>query len=93
MSDRQNRPSSVEGDQVWEEIARLLALQIRLQVENQTAAILALHRAGFSPPRITQLLGLSQDTARATIHQAKGSTAKKGSHQDKQGLKASGDAS
>ena len=81
------------GDQVWEEIVRLLAVQIRLQVENQTEAILALNRAGFSPPRITQLLGLSQDIARATIHQAKTRTAKKESHKDKLGLKASGDAS
>lgn len=93
MSDWQKKPSSTGGDQVLEDIARLLALQIRLQVENQTEAILALNKAGFSPPRITQLLGLSQDTARATINQAKGRAVKNDSQKDKSGTSAGGDAS
>ncbi len=92
MSDRPTGPSSAGGDQVWEEIARLLALQIRLQVENQTEAILALSKAGFSPPRITQLLGLSQDTARATIHQVKRRTVRD-SQKNPGGTNAGGDAS
>ena len=54
-----------------EEIARLLATLVRLQVENQTQAILELGRAGFGPARIGALLGTSADTAKVTLARAR----------------------
>jgi DNA-directed RNA polymerase specialized sigma24 family protein len=50
-----------------EELARLIATQIRLSVPNQTQAILELSRAGFGPTRIAELLGTSTATAKTTI--------------------------
>jgi DNA-directed RNA polymerase specialized sigma24 family protein len=61
-----------------EEIVRLLAVQVRLAVPNQTQAILELGRAGFGPARIGELLGTSAATAKTTIHRAR----KKGSNAD-----------
>lgn len=54
-----------------EEVARLLAIQIRLGLPNQTQAILELNRAGFGPTRIAQLLGTSPATAKVTIQKAR----------------------
>jgi DNA-directed RNA polymerase specialized sigma24 family protein len=54
-----------------EEIARLLATLVRLQVENQTQAIIELGRAGFGPARIGALLGTSADTAKVTLARAR----------------------
>lgn len=50
-----------------DEIARLLATLIRLQVENQTQAIVELGKAGFGPARIGALLGTTTDTAKVTL--------------------------
>jgi DNA-directed RNA polymerase specialized sigma24 family protein len=50
-----------------EELARLIATQIRLSVPNQTQAILELSRAGFGPTRIAELLGTSTATAKVTV--------------------------
>lgn len=52
---------------IQEQVARLLAVQIRLQVENQTEAILALHQAGFGNSRIGALLGTTADVAKVTV--------------------------
>jgi DNA-binding NarL/FixJ family response regulator len=54
-----------------DEIARLLAIQIRLSVSNQTEAILELSRAGFGPTRIAELLGTSPATAKVTVAKAR----------------------
>jgi DNA-binding CsgD family transcriptional regulator len=54
-----------------DEIARLLALQIRLSLDSQTQAILELSRIGLSPRRIGELLGTSANTANVTIQKAK----------------------
>ncbi len=54
-----------------EEVARLLATQIRLSLPNQTEAILQLSRAGFGPTRIAELLGTSPATAKVTVQKAR----------------------
>lgn len=54
-----------------DEIARLLATMIRLQVENQTQAIIELGKAGIGPARIGALLGTSADTAKVTLARAR----------------------
>lgn len=54
-----------------DEIARLLATQIRLSLPNQTQAILELNRAGLSNQRIAELLGTSPATAKVTVAKAK----------------------
>jgi hypothetical protein len=63
------RTKSAEID-VNEEIVRLLALQLRLQVESQSDAIVMLSRAGFSNSRIGQLLGTTTDVAKVTVARA-----------------------
>jgi DNA-binding CsgD family transcriptional regulator len=52
---------------VNEEIVRLLALQLRLQLESQAEAIVMLSRAGFSNSRIGRLLGTTTDVAKVTV--------------------------
>lgn len=59
-----------------EEISRLLALQVRLSLENQTQAIIELGKVGFGPTRIAELLGTSPATARVTLQKAKARTPK-----------------
>jgi DNA-binding NarL/FixJ family response regulator len=54
-----------------EELARLLAIQIRLALPNQTQAILELSRSGFGPTRIAELLGTSPATAKVTIQKSR----------------------
>jgi DNA-directed RNA polymerase specialized sigma24 family protein len=58
-----------------EEIARLLATLVRLQVDNQARAILELGKAGFAPARIGALLGTTTDTAKVTLARARKRTA------------------
>jgi DNA-directed RNA polymerase specialized sigma24 family protein len=60
-----------------DQIARLLALQIRFTLDSQTQAILELGRVGFGPKRIAQLLGTTADTAKVTLARAKKKPAKK----------------
>jgi DNA-directed RNA polymerase specialized sigma24 family protein len=59
-----------------EELSRLLALQIRLSLENQTQAIIELGKAGFEPARIAELLGTSPATARVTLQKARAKKSK-----------------
>lgn len=52
-----------------DEVARLLALLVRLQVGSQAQAIAELDRLGITPARIADLLGTTAGTARVTVHQ------------------------
>lgn len=54
-----------------DEVSRLLALLVRLQLGNQTQAILELNRVGIGPTRIADLLGTTAGTARVTVHQSR----------------------
>lgn len=54
-----------------DEVARLLALLVRLQLESQTKAILELHRIGIGSTRVADLLGTSAATVRVTVNQNK----------------------
>ncbi len=54
-----------------DEIARLLAIQLRLQLGSQTRIIAELSRAGFGPTRIAQLLGTTANTVNVTLQKAK----------------------
>jgi DNA-directed RNA polymerase specialized sigma24 family protein len=61
-----------------DEVARLLALQIRLQMPSQAEAIVELGRIGFGPRRIAELLGTSPNTANVTLQKAKKAGKKRG---------------
>ena len=54
-----------------DEVARLLALLVRLQLGTQSTTILELNKLGFSASRIADLLGTTSATARVTINQQK----------------------
>lgn len=54
-----------------EELARLLALQIRLQIGSQGETIQELNKIGFGPSRIAELLGTTANTANVTLQKAK----------------------
>ena len=52
-----------------DEIARLLALLLRQQLDNQTQLILELSRLELTPTRIAELVGTTPATVRATLNQ------------------------
>jgi hypothetical protein len=54
-----------------DEVARLLALQIRLSVGNQARAIVELSKAGIRPSRIADLLGTSPGTVNVALQRSK----------------------
>jgi predicted transcriptional regulator len=54
-----------------DEIARLLATQIRLSKESQADTIIELGRAGIGYRRIAELLGTTPNTANVTLQRAK----------------------
>ncbi len=54
-----------------EEIARLLAIQIRRGSGSQAETATELSRAGFGPTRIAQLLGTSAATVSKDLQRAK----------------------
>lgn len=54
-----------------DEVARLLALQIRLSVGNQARAIVELSKAGIRPLRIAELLGTSLGTVNVALQRSK----------------------
>jgi DNA-directed RNA polymerase specialized sigma24 family protein len=54
-----------------EELVRLLAIQIRLQLGNQTEAIIELGRLGFAASRIAELLGTTSNTVNVALNRAK----------------------
>jgi hypothetical protein len=61
------RPEPARDD----EVARLLAIQLRLQLGSQSACIAELSRAGFGPTRIAELLGTTPNTVNVTLQKAK----------------------
>lgn len=64
-------PKTPSDDGSADEVARLLALQIRLSVGNQARAIVELSRAGIRPSRIAELLGTSPGTVNAALQRSK----------------------
>lgn len=64
-------------DNPQDELARLLTVLIRLQVENQSRAILELHRAGLGGTRIAELLGTTPGTVNVTVQRSKRPGAKR----------------
>ena len=62
-----------------DEIARLLATQIRLQIGSQGEAIQELSKIGFGPSRIAELLGTSANTVNVTLAKKKRAPQKKAS--------------
>lgn len=56
---------------IQEEIVRLLALDLRLRLENQADAIREMHKAGFGPARVADLLGTTAGTVNVTIAKSK----------------------
>lgn len=54
-----------------DEIVRLLAILVRRQASSQADAIMELHRAGFPPARIADLLGTTAGTVSVTISKSK----------------------
>jgi hypothetical protein len=54
-----------------DEIARLLALQIRLHIGSQGETIQELYKIGFGPSRIAELLGTTSNTVNVTLQKAK----------------------
>lgn len=65
---RSNEGSQVDG---LDEIARLLAIQIRLTLGNQRQAIIELDKAGIGQSRIATLLGTSPGTVKTELRDAK----------------------
>lgn len=54
-----------------EELVRLVALQIRLQLGNQSEAIIEMDRAGLGAVRIAELLGTTPNTVNVALNRAK----------------------
>jgi DNA-directed RNA polymerase specialized sigma24 family protein len=54
-----------------EELVRLVALQVRLQLGNQSQTIVELSRAGFGAARIAELLGTTSNTVNVALNRAK----------------------
>jgi hypothetical protein len=60
-----------------EELVRLIAMQIRLQLDNQSVAIQEFSKAGFGPSRIAELVGTTPGTVNVTLAKAKKRKARK----------------
>lgn len=60
-----------------EELVRLIATQIRLQLDNQGVAIQELSKSGFGPTRIAELLGTTPGTVTVTLAKQKRRKVKK----------------
>ncbi len=54
-----------------EELVRLIATQIRLQLNNQSVTIQELTKSGFGPTRIAELLGTTPGTVTVTLAKQK----------------------
>jgi DNA-directed RNA polymerase specialized sigma24 family protein len=54
-----------------EELVRLLAIQVRLLLGNQTEAIIELGRLGFGASRIAELLGTTPNTVNVALNRAR----------------------
>lgn len=60
-----------------EEVARLLAIQIRRTAPTQAEAILELSRAGFSARRVAELLGTTPATVEKDLQRARNKSRRK----------------
>lgn len=58
-------------EELLDEVARLLAVQIRTGSESQGEAVVEMYRAGISPSRIAELLGTTPGTVNVSISRAK----------------------
>lgn len=67
----QARRDGLEGS---DELARLMALLIRLQLKSQAQAIVELGRIGFAPKRIAELLGTTANTVNVQLAKTRGKT-------------------
>lgn len=65
-----------------EELVRLIAMQIRLQLNNQGVAIQEFSKAGFGPSRIAELVGTTPGTVNVTLAKAKKRKARKTTTED-----------
>ena len=54
-----------------DEIVRLLSILVRRQADSQADAIVELHRAGFGPSRIAELLGTTANTVNVAVNRFK----------------------
>lgn len=61
----------MKEEQSGDEIARLLAVMIRMQLPTQADAIRELGRAGIGAKRIAELLGTTANTVNVTLAKAK----------------------
>jgi DNA-binding CsgD family transcriptional regulator len=58
-------------DNMLDDVARLLAVLIRLQTRTQAEAITEMSRSGLGPTRIAELLGTTPNTVNVTIQRVK----------------------
>lgn len=58
-------------DQSTDDVARLLAVLIKLHTPTQAEAIVEMRRSGIGPARIADLLGTSANTVNVTLARAK----------------------
>ena len=63
-------PENPSGSSL-DEIARLLATLVRLQLGNQAQTIIELNKAGLSNARIADLIGTTPDTVKVTVQRAR----------------------
>lgn len=54
-----------------EEIVALLAIQLRLSLGSQTAAVVEMSKAGFPTSRIAELLGTTPNVVNVTLQKKK----------------------
>jgi DNA-directed RNA polymerase specialized sigma24 family protein len=54
-----------------DEIVRLLAILVRRQADSQADAIVELHRVGFGPSRIAELLGTTSGTVNVAVNRSR----------------------
>ena len=66
-----------------EEVARLLALNLRYAIGSQADTIILLHRAGFGRTRIAELIGTTAGTVNQEIIRATKKERKKGATTEK----------
>jgi DNA-directed RNA polymerase specialized sigma24 family protein len=63
--------SKTDGVDYADEAVRLLAILVRQRAESQSDAIIELHKAGFGPTRIAELLGTTPGTVNVAVNRSK----------------------
>jgi DNA-binding CsgD family transcriptional regulator len=66
----------MDNNDALDDIARLLAVVVKLQTSTQSEAIREMSRSGLGPTRIAELLGTTANTVNVTIQKDR----KKGRH-------------